>query len=66
MGPSTVALKDVYARAKAAGKFKMTQQPDMKHTWNTMVASSYWDMRLASECGVHGDRRGVPEPHHHP
>ncbi len=42
MGPSTVAfLKDVYARAKAAGKFQMTQQPDKVHTCNTMVASSY-------------------------
>ena len=51
MGPSTVAfLKDVYARAKAAGKFKMTQQPDMKYTLNTMVASSYWDMRLSVAC----------------
>ena len=53
MGPSTVAfLKDVYARAKAAGKFKMPQQPDMKYTWNTMVASSYWDMRLSVACTV--------------
>jgi hypothetical protein len=50
MGPSTVAfLKDVYARAKAAGKFNM-KQPDMKYTWNTMVASSYWDMRLSVAC----------------
>ncbi len=43
-------LKDVYARAKAAGKFKMTQQPDMKYTWNTMVASSFWEMRLSVAC----------------
>ena len=51
MGPSTVAfLKDVYARAKAAGKFNMKQQPDMKFTWNTMVASTYWDMRLSVAC----------------
>ena len=51
MGPSTVAfLKDVYARAKAAGKFNMKQQPDMEYTWNTMVASSYWDMRLSVAC----------------
>ena len=28
----------------------MTQQPDMKYTWNTMVASSYWDMRLSVAC----------------
>ncbi len=49
IGPSTVAfLKEVYFRAKAAGKF--TQQPDMKYTWNTIVASSYWDMRLSVEC----------------
>ena len=35
MGLSTVAfLKDIYARAKAAGKFNMTQQPDMmEYTW---------------------------------
>jgi hypothetical protein len=51
MGPSTVAfLKDAYARAKAAGKFKMTQQPEMKYTWNTMVASSFLDMRLSVAC----------------
>ena len=51
MGPSAVAfLKDVYAWAKAAGKFQMTQQPDMKYTWNTMVASSFWDMRLSVAC----------------
>ncbi len=31
---------------KAAGKFKMTQQPDMKHACNTMAASLCWDMRL--------------------
>ena len=31
----------------------MTQQPDMKYTWNTMVvASSYWDMRLSVACTV--------------
>ncbi len=48
---STVTiLKDVYARAKAAGKFKMTQQPDMNYTRNTMVASSFWDMRLSVTC----------------
>ncbi len=28
----------------------MTQQPDMKYTWNTMVASSFWDMRLSVAC----------------
>jgi len=51
MGPSTVAfLKDVFARAKAAGKFQMTQQSEMKYTWNTMVASLFWDMRLSAAC----------------
>ncbi len=51
MGTSTVAfLRDVYARAKAAGKFKMTQQPEMKYTWNTMAASSFWDMHLSVAC----------------
>ncbi len=50
ISPSTVAfLKDVYARAKAAGKFK-TQRPDTKYTWNTMVAPSFWDMRLSVAC----------------
>jgi hypothetical protein len=51
MGPSMVAfLKHVYARAKAAGKFKMTQHPQIKYTWNTMTASSFWDMRLSVAC----------------
>jgi hypothetical protein len=51
MGPSTVAfLNDVYARARAAGKFKMSQQPDMKYTWSTMASSSFWDMRLSVAC----------------
>ena len=41
MGPSMVAfLKDVYGRAKDADKFLMSRQPALKHTWNTMVASS--------------------------
>ena len=57
-------LKDVYARAKAAGKFNMKQQPDMKYTWNTIGGVVV--LGHAAERGVHGDRRGVPEPHHHP
>jgi len=49
MGPSMVAfLIEVYGRAKEADKFLMSQQPALKHTWNTMVASSFWDMRLLS------------------
>jgi hypothetical protein len=43
-------LKDVNARTKAAGKFKMMQQLDMKNTWNTMAASSFLDMRLSVAC----------------
>ncbi len=50
MSPSTVAfLKDAYARAKSAG-IKMSQQPNMKYTWSTMAASSFWDMRLSVAC----------------
>ena len=30
----------------------MTLQQDMKYTWNTIVASSYWDMRLSVACTV--------------
>ncbi len=30
----------------------MTLQPDMKYTWSTMVASSYWNMRLSVACTV--------------
>ena len=37
MGPSTVAfLKEVYGRAKEADKFLMSQQPALRHSWNTM------------------------------
>ncbi len=53
MGPSMVAfLKEVYGRAKEADKFLMSQQPALKHTWNTMVASSFWDMRLSIACAA--------------
>ena len=48
MGPSMVAfLKEVYGRAKEADRFLMSRQPALKHSWNTMVASSFWDMRLS-------------------
>jgi hypothetical protein len=47
MGPSMVAfLKEVYGRAKEADKFLMSRQ-SVKHSWNTMVASSFWNMRLS-------------------
>ena len=53
MGPSMGAfLKEVYGRAKEADKFLMSQQPALKHSWNTMVASSFWDMRLSIACAV--------------
>ncbi len=53
MGPSMVAfLKEVYGRAKEADKFLMSQQPALKHTRNTMVASSFWDMRLSIACAA--------------
>ena len=48
MGPSMVAfLKKAYGRAKDADKFLMSQQPALKYTWNAMVSSSFWDMRLS-------------------
>ena len=43
-------LQGVYERAKAAGKFDMRQQPELRYSWNTMVASSFWDMRLSVAC----------------
>ncbi len=55
MGPSTMAfLKRVYARAKAASKVHV------EHHGGVVVLGH------APERGVHGDRRRVPEPHHHP
>jgi len=40
MGLSMVAfLKGVYGRAKEIDKFLMSQQPALRPTWNTMVAS---------------------------
>ena len=53
MGPSMVFfLKEVYGRAKGADKFLMSQQPALKYLWNTMVASSFWDMRLSIACAA--------------
>ena len=28
----------------------MSRQPVLKHSWNTMVASSFWDLRLSIAC----------------
>ncbi len=54
MGPSMVAfLKEVYCRAKEGDKFLMSQQPALTpQSWNTMVASSFWDMRLSIACAA--------------
>ncbi len=53
MGPSMVAfLKQAYGRAKDADKFLMSQQPALKYIWNTMVTSSFWDMRLSIACAA--------------
>ena len=53
MGPSMVAfLKEVYGRAKEADTILMSQKPALKYTWNTMVASSFWEMRLSIACAA--------------
>ena len=51
IGPSMVAfLKEVSGRAKKADL--MSRQPALKHSWNTMLASSIWDMRLSIACAA--------------
>ena len=51
MCPSITAfVKEVYGQAKETDKFLMSQQPVLKYTWSTMVASSFWDMRLSIAC----------------
>ena len=45
-------LKQAYGRAKDADKFLMSQQPALKYTWNTLVTSSFWDMRLSIACAA--------------
>ena len=45
-------LKEVYGRAKQADKFIMSQQPALKHSRNTIVDSSFWDMRLSIACAA--------------
>ena len=39
-------------RSKEADKFLMSRQPALKHSWNTMMASSFWDMRLSIACAA--------------
>ena len=51
MGQSMVAfLREFYG--KEADKFLMSRQPALKHSWNTMVASSFWDMHLSIACAA--------------
>ena len=45
-------LKEVYGRAKEADKFLMSQQPALRYSWNKIVASSFWDMRLSIACAA--------------
>ena len=53
MGPSMVEfLKSVYERAQSVDKFDMRRQPKVVHTWNTSMASTYWDMRLSVACAA--------------
>ncbi len=59
VGPSMIAfLHSLNERAKAASNFEMWQKSELHYTWNTMVASSFWDMRLNVACGF---RFRVPE-----
>ena len=36
--------------AKAAGNFEMRQQSELHYSWSTIIASSFWDMRLSAAC----------------
>ncbi len=45
-------LNEANGRAKDADNFLMSQQPALKYTWNTMVSSSFWDMRLSIACAA--------------
>ena len=70
-----------YGRAKHADEFLMSQQLALKYTWNTMVSSSFWDMRLSIACAatdaefqnciiLHDNTLNLPvvaqQPHHDP
>jgi hypothetical protein len=53
MGPHFVQfLRESYERAKVTGCWNMAAQPDIESTWNTRVASTYWDMRLSAAVAV--------------
>jgi len=53
MGPSAVAfLKEAYDRAKVLDRFDMRRQESVLYSWNTLVASTYWDMRLSIACAA--------------
>jgi hypothetical protein len=45
-------FKQAYGREKDADKFLFSQQPALKYTWDTMVTSSFWDMRLSIACAA--------------
>lgn len=45
-----VYLKELYGKAKETDKFFISQQSALRHTWNTMVASSFWVMRSSIAC----------------
>ena len=53
-GPSALAfLKKLYHSARQSGKWAMAVgQGDVLTTWNTLYASTYWDMRLSMACTV--------------
>jgi hypothetical protein len=54
-GPSMVVvafLKGVFGRAKVVEKFLKLQEPALRHTWNTLVALSFWDVRLSIACAA--------------
>ena len=53
MGPHFVQfLRESYEKAKLIGCWNMAAQPDIESTWNTRVASTYWDMRLSTAVAV--------------
>ena len=53
MGPHFVQfLRESYEKAKLIGCWNMAAQPDIESTWNTRVASTYWDMRLCTAVEV--------------
>ena len=53
MGPTMMAfLKELYGRAKEADNILMSQKPALKQTWNTAMASPFWDKRLSIVCAA--------------